>query len=419
MTGADGLKFKGAVISFVFALLVYAWAVFQYTVNRPYYDDIPATLKFMNAFVSSDWAGKLAALFSPHNEHRLVFNHVIEVIDFYIFGEINFGHLVAVGFAGWLSVSILIWRWARKQGFSFWAFLPVALLLLNFSHFELMTWAMGGNQQYFQLLFCLISIYMLTSNRDALALLFFVFAIFTGGGGFALAPIFLGHYILDKNWRFAGLSVAIISIIAFIYFRVLPYEGLPSKNGDPKPAFNPFVALEYAVCFIGSIGRNRIFSLLVGLTFIALIVFLRKTFFRHRFLLAAVSFILCTSALTAVGRSHLGVEQATISRYREYSLLMAALIYLAALLAFERSPAKEKLTNFSIAGAMGFFAICLLPGIHGLQKKHGELQGEQIATFQPIEKALEVIRESEDLGVFYGDYGDNPVPAYLNVAPKR
>jgi hypothetical protein len=391
------------------ALLIYVMATMRFAVDRPYYDDYPATLQFLNNFVESDWRGKIAAAFAPHNEHRLVFSHLIEVSDYWLFGQINFAHLVMTGLIGWLLTIAVFWRWAKAEGIAFYAFCPVVLLLTNFSHFELMTWAMGGNQQYYQLLFCLLSILGLTKGNIAQALAFFVASIFTGAGGFALVPIIAGYFLLTQNKKALTVSLAVFAAAAVIYFYVLPYHGLNANQGKPTKLPNPLLFVAYVLTFIGSIGRTPVISMAVGATFLALMCYFWRTLFKYKFLLAACMFIVVTAAMAAIARAHFGADQATTSRYREYSLLFAAFLYIAGLLSAKDQSQSERRTQLASLGTAAFFLICLLPGIHGLQKKDGELHGHQVATIMPMERTLPIIDKAKLLGIYDGHFGPNPV----------
>jgi len=309
--------------------MLYIWAVLRYTSYLPYGDDYDAVLRFLNNFYDSDISEKVKLFFSQHNEHRIVFNRIVELLQLKLFGEINFLYLVLIGNVGWFLVIYLLWRYAKSENISFIYFSPVLIVLLAFSHNELMTWAMASIQQYYQILFSLISIYFLVNKKLFYALGAMILSIFTGGGGIVLIPLFVVYMILHRNWKNLFVTLMISAIILFIYFVVLGYEKPGHHPSILNTLKNPKMIIEYILVFIGSLAGSKTAAATIGTALIIFFAYkLKYSYKKMPFLVWSILFILGTATATALARAGFGIEQALSSRYSEYSLLFLSLIYL-------------------------------------------------------------------------------------------
>jgi hypothetical protein len=250
------MKFKNTLLDkFVILLAVlismlYMWAVLRYTSYLPYGDDYDAVLNFLNNFCTSDIAEKAKLLFSQHNEHRIVFNRILELLQLKLFGEINFLYLVLIGNFGWFLVIYFLWRYAKSKNLSFIEFTPVIIFLLAFTHYELMTWGMASIQQYYQILFSLIAIYFLVNEKLFYALGMMILSIFTGGGWIVLIPLFILYMILHRNWKNLFIILMISSITLFVFFVALGYEKPGHHPSILDTLKNPKMIIEYILVFI-------------------------------------------------------------------------------------------------------------------------------------------------------------------------
>ena len=132
------------IITIIFSL--YLGTIFVYTSHMPVSDDYGAVLVFLNNFVQAgDIYEKFSMLFLQHNEHRIVFNRIIEVLQLHVSGEVNFLYLTLIGNLGWVLTVYLLWHYAKKRNIvTITSFVPVILFMFTFSHSALMTWAMAS-----------------------------------------------------------------------------------------------------------------------------------------------------------------------------------------------------------------------------------------------------------------------------------
>ena len=203
------------------AIALYLITVWRFAVDIPYTDDYDAILAFINSVTELDIKSLTLSILHQHNEHRIAFNRIIELLSFKLSGNVNFTQLIWIGNVGWFLVIGIFYRWASKKGVSLIEFCPVVIILLAFSHHELMTFAMASIQQYYQLLFCILGIYFMVSNRIYNAMLFYILGVFSGGGGVALGPVMALYYLFSRKWKSLFVCLAFIGLTSAIYFYLL------------------------------------------------------------------------------------------------------------------------------------------------------------------------------------------------------
>lgn len=329
----------------IFALLLYGLTIHRLAVNQPAGDDYEAILFFLNQFSLAQPLDQLQLLVQQHNEHRIVFARLITSIDLKIFGHINFIHLIWIGNLGWFLAILGVWHFSRNYGVKAVEFGPAAILLLSFSHFDIMTWAMTSLSQYWQVCFGIFAIGLMVNSQFISAQICYIAALFSSGGGIALAPVFASFYFLQKRWREFWINISLSAILVLTYFFLLPYSRPPSGK-ILDALLHPQILAGYFLGFIGGMGNNLnlgISSILIcGAILLAL--FLAKCKYMYKsipFLWWLIIYVFITAILAALNRSQLGIASSGDSRYTEYSLLVGASLYLAFLIAATKSSRKK------------------------------------------------------------------------------
>jgi len=397
------------LINFVIlAFVIYCVVVYKYAFNFPYLDDFDAILGFLNHYDLTSGKESFVMLLGQHNEHRIFLTHLFSVAILKLFGSIYFPILIFLGNIGWLCVVIVFWRYAKKHAITFSEFLPVPLVLLSFSHWGMMTWAMTSIQQYWQILFCLLCIYFLTQGRHLPAGIFSVLAAFTGGGGLALAPLSCLYFLIRRQWLLLLLCIAFFSAILLVYFHFLPYS--PPGTGRLLDTFaHP---IRFGAFFLGYLGGAFNISALGPLTFIGGGVILAALLFRNwrdyirqnDFVTWAVVFILICAVLATLNRSHLGMEAGGASHYSVYSLLLICCIYLRALTCANGASNKNRLSFFCTLGALLLFSYWLWRAPFYLEDRHHLLTHGYII-YPDKDGAKQVLKNSKNQHIF-----NSPVP---------
>jgi len=375
--------------------LIYFGAVLKYAINMPFWDDYRAILGFLNDFINSDFTKSIQLLFSQHNEHRIVFVRLIEIIQFKVTGEVNFLYLTILGNIGWLLVFIFLWKHARQRGITTVEFFPVVLIMFSFSHYELMTWAMASLQQYYQILFSLLAIYFLVKKNLLISFLFMIISIFTGGGGLVLIPIFALYFVTQKNIKDFILTLVMGAGILLLYFVLLEYSKPGHHPNILALLSDPALLLSYMLAFVGNMGKTKTVSSIFGVLFFMLSVFAgKKTYKWEPFLFWSILLVPATAFITALSRAGFGVEQALSSRYTIYSLLLASLVYLSYILIYKN----RKVYFVGLFVGLFSFTLWFNYGAQSLQHHNDRLKTELL--FPSAEVAEKILKKSEELGVF-------------------
>lgn len=389
----------------IFALVIYGITIFRYAFNQPVGDDYEAILGFLNQYTQTNWLRKIDLIFSQHNEHRIVLTRVFSLLDFYIIGKINFVHLIWLGTLGWLLSIYSLWRLSQSSGIRLSQFMPVAILLVAFSHFDTMTWAMASIQQYYQILFALICIGLMVNQRFVGSIIAYICGAFTGGGGLVLGPLMVVFYFSQRQWRSMWLTLFVGLLLYLTYFKLLDYRP-PSQNHIELTW--PYIQLwiSYTLGFIGSAANlapyGISFAIFMGCLAAILFLFKAKSALQHtpQFFWVGI-YVILLGIVTALNRSDLGLASSSDSRYSPYSLILLACIYLI----YIGSTASARIKNIilfagltiSIGGFMLWHSASQRPLIDRLHWLKNDLP-----VHPNWEHAKAVRQESERLGIFHG-----------------
>ena len=382
-------------------VLLYLYSVWRFAVDSPFWDDYDAILVFLNSLISeSQSSSEVVKLFlSLHNEHRIFFPRLIAFINYLIDGKINFISLIWVGNFAWFSVIFLCWSYAKKIGITVFEFCPALLIFTCLSQSVLMTWAMASLQQYCQLLFAMLSIWLMVLGRLYLSLFFFALSMFTGGGGLALVPIIMLYHALKKNWNNLLVSLFAVIVIIYIYFVLLEYK-TPSYHPSILAAlFSPHKLFIFSLGFIGGLAKNLVISVAFGLVLLF--------FFARRFSLILtglpvffwwITYILASALLVSLSRSGLGIEVSISQRYAPYPAIFAGVSYLSLLATAKSFEERAKIWRVGFYLAILFCVIWDVSGIRQLEKQYKKLEAGEILYPDPA-CGISVIEESKMLGI--------------------
>lgn len=386
----------------LFAFVLYLITIHRFAFNQPVGDDYDAILAFLNHYIIAQSKEQLLLLAQQHNEHRILLTHFAMIADLNIFGHINFVHLIWFGNLGWLMTILSFWHFSQKYTVSVSDFAPVAIGLLSFSHFEMMTWAMTSIQQYWQVCFGILAIGFMVNNRFKSSLLFYIAAVFTSGGGIILVPLINAYYLLEKKWsQFWIVFIATLGIL-YLYFSLLPYRAPPASRIWDALA-QPQLIIGYFLGFIGGLGNNLDIGVITILTCgtVLCILFLFRCKYMYQdapFLWWIIIYIALTAFLAALNRSFLGIASSGDSRYSEYSLLFGACIYLVYLLSAKSNAKRRAIVLVGFLISIGLYSYWyeqskrpLLDRLHWLENG--------LQTHPNWPEALKIKERSIELGI--------------------
>jgi hypothetical protein len=356
--------------------VLFMWGWQYYAVNVPKWDDhaLRAYLYFFDQ--ETTLSGKIYQLFKQHNEHRIVYDRLIATLDYWLFGKFSYVHLMVVGNLSLAGLLLVFCQVLRRQGQPLiWA-LPVSLLLFNLSHWENMFWGMAALQNFSVVFWVILTLYLISYRYHwSLALITAVLATLTSGNGLLVWPIGLGLTILgtpgtehvpaDKPSgksvrRVVGWLAAAAVVIALYFIGFEKPAGNPPDRGSFSDLLKGWLAFTGAAAEALPLASPLSASLrLGGLMVLAAVAGIGWGLLRYRtaigaamlrlvrprtesaakeippvelFFWGSAAFILGTAAIVAWTRTGFGIDLIITSRYKIYSLLLLALLYIYALL---------------------------------------------------------------------------------------
>src|SRR5208282_3307673 len=197
---------KNKLFRYLLAFLpvgIFFWTIFRYSINIPYWDDydiLDFVLKFLDLKNLKD---KTALIFAQHNEHRIAFDRMVALIDYYLYGGINFKHLIFIGNISLIGLTLVLFRAFRIEKDKFLYFIPAIYLLFQPQYWETIFWAMASLANLYVLFFAFLSIYFATkpSQRNFfLAVFFAILATFTSGSGMFVFLVVSAVLIYQKRF---------------------------------------------------------------------------------------------------------------------------------------------------------------------------------------------------------------------------
>ena len=375
-------------ILLVIPALLYWITIYRNAYNFPYEDDFNSALSFMSTFAFSQLSGfdKIKLLFSQYNEHRILFDRLAFLGDYYLFGELNFRHLILFGNISVLLLSVLFFKvslssvpWRQRLFY----LLPVAYSLFLYKYWDLSTWAMAALQNLYVMVFAMFSLYKLSQagrRSFALACGAAVLATFTSGNGlfcfFAGVPVLLllGSYRQLTIWIAVGLGTV---LLYFWGYRQPPYhpdviDSLVNHTGR---------AIRYFFTLTGSILQNHaMLSILFGAGSLVLTVGLiahlwyTKRITDHLPIVGLLIFLYLTCFSLMATRSGFGVEQAFSTRY---GIVVVMLYASQATLAIET--VRQSTWRIGVTLAYGLVAVLVfLSGGNALNRRKIEERTERL-----------------------------------------
>ena len=384
---------KFGIVTGILCIILYIGVVLSFSSNYPFWDDYGVILEYLNYFCESSMKDKILSLFWQHAEHRLLFNRIIEIIQYYVFGNVNFYYLILIGNIGWfLSIWLLV-KYVRDSGYAWLCTVPIVVIMTSFAHHECMTWAMCSIQQYFQLFFALVTIILLVRQNIFGTLLTLALSIYTGGGGLVLVPLIFLYTVLNRDVR-----KFFVYNITSIFILVLYFVSYNRPGNVPVfvPSLKSCIELcEFVLLFIGGVLRNHDFALSLGIIAVPLFIFKIKTLYlKSPFVFWSIIFVIGIALVTGLSRVSLGVNLALSSRYSIYSILFWSLMYIKFIIVFGSTNKKQlMLVLFAFFCSLSVYVNCFREGITYLNTHETFISASTV--YPKIDSALNILQVSE------------------------
>ena len=327
----------------VAAVICYAVVIATHVFNMPKWDDYPEILDFMQRWLASSTPlEQMQVLFSRTNEHVLLVNHLLTLVEYYLLGRIDFTGLVTIGNVIFIASACALWLLVRRDKHDSFAFMLVMLLCVNFYTYDSLLWAMTSISNQAVILFAWLAILLATRQAPlGSVMLMSTLAILSQSNGMFILPV-LGVWFYQQHKRSHLLawlvySVAIVAVYIMCYLLKQP-ESSTAVETLHIPPLHYFAMLPAFVAYFGAVIFSKASMLSFTLAFIVggAILFLlaqglRKKIYSDAQTLAIGFILLCVASIVAYRGLAIGPAVIFTSRYKMYGSALIAIVVLAAL----------------------------------------------------------------------------------------
>lgn len=318
--------------------LLYLYLGVNYSVNMPVSDDYGAILQFLQSFSQTDsFAGKLSVLFSQHNAHIVLVYRLVFVLQYLVFGSVNFLVPIYLGNLLWLLTVIMAFKSLQVKHV---LHLGIAcVLILNWQYYIATVW---GTLLFYTLFLGVCSFVLIQKNSwvsFAGSLVSAGLAIFTAGNGIIVPVLLVAYFVIQKRfcsrfWITLGTSILLLSLYFSVFFSIpLSEEGYVKGNMMLQIIQYVYIFLTanlYGMYELPEISTAVVFSLIGCAVYLYCGYFIvkNKYYESNPTLVLLLFFISGTAIVTAFGRVGFGIFQAASFRYRMLPSLFTAVLIL-------------------------------------------------------------------------------------------
>jgi len=343
----------------------------KFIVNAPYSDDWNAINGLVIRYFSAgdSFFDKLSLIIGQNNEHREGYLSIIAILQFWIFGNINYKLFDLLGSISILGVFFIFYGYILKFNKPRWIIVPIAFILFNFLYYQNSFWAICALQNNTILFFVLITFYFLIDRNSILkfifAILFAILATFTSGNGtlvfIAAIPLFKGSHP-----KFISIWLLTFLFIVILYYKGYVHPLQRANLLDNALLFWPitksffvYLGSSLSIFSFGSIDILIASSFSLGLIFTALLIKFLIDHFKSivlvksnfDFIISGLLFILLTMLVYSVGRANERPELVFESRY---AITMTVGLCLICLLLYDKLSGYLVLKRFLLFISISF-----------------------------------------------------------------
>ncbi|MFN8349524.1 MAG: hypothetical protein U0X91_31280 [Spirosomataceae bacterium] len=338
--------FKKAVIAAIGSLpiLFYFWYLQRFSTSLPNEDDIPAILAFINrAFPFSVESVRL--LFIPFREHVILPAKIIAYLQVLTTGHMHLPMMILLGNLFWVRVAWLLYAVSKTAKLPALYFLPVPFLLFQVQFSETALWPMALWSNLIVVWLAVESFRLLITSKKEWrqfggAFLLALAATFSNGNGLLVFLIGFGILLYRKADRGRVVLWLTGSVISIALYGWAKSSGVPDSYYGVQT--HPLKWVLGSMIFVGNYGdfvsgslKTAALALGFVLTTAVLAIhflqFKKSTYAASPYFLwfSSFLFILLTGAAVALLRTEpVGLDAMYLGRYRHYSALAVALVYL-------------------------------------------------------------------------------------------
>jgi hypothetical protein len=389
----------GTGVGLLLAPIAYFYLLLDaHTVNIPYTDDWSLLETVQKFRQEADFIETTKILFEQVNQHRFAFERLVMLAMVALTGTVDIKVLILLGNLFLLGITALFFLACRREGVSWYHFIPVPYVLFNLAYYENAFWGIAAIQNTPLIFFAFLSAYGLgrrTTGGLVLGIGAAVVATFASGTGMVTWVIGAIILVFQQRYRplipWLGLAVGLI-----VFYFLFDYHFIESSGGKvwehpifnglllfgfwgnalyldiPHPLYPAFYPDMVACIFLG------VFLGLVFLAWVLRYYFKPRVQWSHWFVLGAFLFVLGTGAMFVLSRpmSQFFMYGGNVfsRRYMLFGVVLLATAYVALVILTKRAPYGQ--AAIVVLGLLGFVALNFQSyhtSIVQLRKQHDEL----------------------------------------------
>jgi hypothetical protein len=360
----DSSKKIGISALMTLPVLLWVFVILYYSVNLPWYDDFDPFPDFLRKWITdASFSDRLALLFQPNNEHRMVIGKLVTLSYYWVTGHLNFTFLHIAGALFTLGTLYIFWLSFSKTKINWWYFLPVPFLLFQLQYHLVFLWAICSLQHQPVVFFISLSMFLLSRERFGWAILAAFCATYAMSNGIFVWPAGVVILVLRSNYKQLTIWLLAGALAVGFYF-----HGLSAQGNESSVEFfmkNPHLSFLGFFAFLGglfdffpekTIVVRSALPVLMGLIVMIWIViwlykqlipWLKTTFNwpkntpaspygatspdkknQDMFLLGTLTFLLVNALIIGLLRPRFGFFVMIVSNYKMYPALFLTVAYL-------------------------------------------------------------------------------------------
>jgi hypothetical protein len=234
-------------------IIFFFYNIFISTDNIPFEDDYVLLDSIYKMQVSTSFSEWLKAFLKQVNQHRFAFERTVMWLIHQVFGNENVKAQIIIGNSFLLGILYFFIKIFHDFKLSWLYFIPVSLLLFNYTYFENATWGIAAIQNTPIIFFALLTSYLLslqTSKTFYWACICSIITMFISGNGLGIWIVGLLLLAFQKRWQQLGIWFFVASGMILFYFKY-DYDFIPSNRENLWK--HPFLNILFTWAFWGNV----------------------------------------------------------------------------------------------------------------------------------------------------------------------
>jgi hypothetical protein len=223
------------------------------TDNIPFEDDYVLLDSIFQMKIATSFSEWLQAFLKQVNQHRFAFERTIMWLIYQVFGSENIKAQIIIGDLFLLVIFYFFIDIFREFKLSWLYFIPISLLLFNYTYFENATWGIAAIQNTPIIFFALLALYLLSLQSIKtfyFAVLTAIVTMFTSGNGLGIWIIGFLLLIFQKRWQHSGIWFSVAFLVILFYFKY-DYSLIPGNRDNLFK--HPFLNIWFVLAFWGNV----------------------------------------------------------------------------------------------------------------------------------------------------------------------